>query len=182
MLEGIREETIITYSQAVPCQLLRRTEKSHETYHSGESICFQYLTYLSVETQSGGSAVGIATRLGVGGSGDRIPAGAGDSLFSKTVQTSLWGPSSLLHIGYRSPFARVNRPGREVDHLVPSPKCLHGVDTKFYLFFLKDSNAMMLSHPDKNENKDQQAFPRNVCSLSWKNEDTFSDFLQLQWS
>ena len=59
------------------------------------------------------SSVGIATRYGLGRSGDRIPVG-GDAIF-RTRPDRPWGPSSLLYNGYR-----VFPEGKAADH-PPTP-------------------------------------------------------------
>ena len=62
------------------------------------------------------SAVGIATRCGLGGPG--IESRCGDEIFSTRPDRS-WGPTSLLYNGYRLSYPGVKRPGRDVDHPLP---------------------------------------------------------------
>ena len=62
------------------------------------------------------SAVGIATRCGLGGPG--IESRCGDEIFSTRPDRS-WGPTSLLYNGYRLSYPGVKRPGRGVDHPLP---------------------------------------------------------------
>ena len=59
-----------------------------------------------------GSAVGIATALGAGRSGDRIPVGG--EIF-RTCPDRPWGPPSLLYNGYRVITGGKERPGRDAD-------------------------------------------------------------------
>ena len=62
--------------------------------------------------------VGIATKLGAGRSGARIPVGARNySLFKKKKSSDqLWGPLNLLYNGYLRSFPEIKWPGYEVNH------------------------------------------------------------------
>ena len=59
------------------------------------------------------SSVGIATGYGLKGPG--IESRRGGEIF-RFCPDRLWGPSSLLHNGYRVSFQGVKRPGRGVGH------------------------------------------------------------------
>jgi hypothetical protein len=63
--------------------------------------------------QEKGSIVNVATRLGAGRSGVRIPVGT--SKFSPKCPYLIWG----LFSWYRRSFLGVVRPGREVNHSPP---------------------------------------------------------------
>ena len=61
-------------------------------------------------------SVGVATRYGLDGPGDRNPV---EARFSAPVHTGPRGPPSLLYSGTGS-FPGVKRPGHGVDHPPPS--------------------------------------------------------------
>ena len=73
------------------------------------------LQHASTESQSQ-SHLGTATHYGLDGSGSNS---GGDNIFSNHPERP-WGPPSLLYIVYRVSFPRVKRPGRGVDHRLPS--------------------------------------------------------------
>ena len=56
----------------------------------------------------------LATRWTVPGSN------RGEGEIFRTPPDRLWGPSSILHNGYRVSFTEIKRPGRGVNHPLPS--------------------------------------------------------------
>ena len=74
-----------------------------------DSLFFMYIIIIDMV---GRVALGIATELRVGRSGDRIPVGRD----FPPVQTGLGGPPSLLYNGYRVFSGGKVRPGRAADH------------------------------------------------------------------
>jgi hypothetical protein len=62
------------------------------------------------------SSVGTATRYGLDGPDIESRRGRG---FTARPDRP-WGPPSLLYNGYRVSFPEVKRPGRGVDHSLPS--------------------------------------------------------------
>ena len=75
------------------------------------------------------SSVGIATRYGLDGPG--IEFRWGGEIF-RTRADRLWGPSSLLYVGFGS-FPGVKGPGRGVGHPPPySAEVKEGVELYIY--------------------------------------------------
>jgi len=65
--------------------------------------------------------LGIATRCGLNGLGNRTPVGRVESgtKFSSPIKTGPCGYSNLLYNGYRLSFPGENRPERDDEHLSP---------------------------------------------------------------
>ena len=72
--------------QPLPCSLNFQARVAYTTV-DGQNIVTQ-------------SVVGIATRKGLEGPGERIPVGGGGEIF-RTRPDRPWGPPNLLYSGYR---------------------------------------------------------------------------------
>jgi hypothetical protein len=115
--------------------LLGNAQKLHASNNRTTGLCSPILSNGSVKTHTIGvllethtlngrrdSVVGIANSYGLVDRGVGVRVQVGSRIFSSQNRPGrFWGPPNLLTNGYRGAlYPRVNRPGRKVDHSLPT--------------------------------------------------------------